>query len=676
MSKDVKSYVVTYVHPGSRSDSCGWFETVEKASGDCRVEINCVPIDNCEQTIEQALFVISNEMDEPHLIVILDYEAEGYGVKNLSERFRYHFPKTGIMMVTENAGQRVEESFGIYECLDYVLFKEHVGDIALLAAGYYGVSGHDAVEHVFRSNKAASRQPLKSDAATLFVRKKSDHEFGSFSINAPVAPRSLANGESVAEILARPRKPARVLLVYPPQMHAYGVKQQPAYPPLGLLTIGAILEKAGHVVKLIDMDAEDVGTETLIKAVSDGGFDIVGFSSVTPSYPVALDIASAVKREFPAITTILGGIHATVDPHSCAKESAFDFIVVGEGECTAVELVDAVILKAGDFSGVKGLVYTKMDGSMVATEMRSLVPDLDDLPFPAMHLLKDIDRYSPPDATSLPVMPIMVSRGCPGQCTYCQTKNIFGRRTRYRSPEKVMEYVRELHDRYGIRELHIIDDVFTANRRIVMDFCRLLKAEPYKLHIALPNGVRADMISEEILQALKEAGLRAVGFGVETGSDRIAKIIRKGMTRGQVRKAFAMAKKVGLDTWGFFMIGLPGDDERSVQDTIDFAIELNPKFAKFLILKPFPGSEVFYQLNEKGLIDSFDYFMYGVYTAPVHHLEALTQQRILQMQKKAFRSFYFRPSKIFEHLRGLKSRDNLVTSMKGLSFVLANAFKR
>jgi len=136
----------------------------------------------------------------------------------------------------------------------------------------------------------------------------------------------------------------------------------------------------------------------------------------------------------------------------------------------------------------------------------------------------------------------------------------------------------------------------------VREFCDLLKQEPYKLNLEVANGLRADMVNEEILTALKEVGLRNVGFGIESGNDRVLKLIKKGITKDQVRKAVRIARDIGLETWGFFILGLPGDNEESIQDTIDFAIELNPKYAKFVFLKPFPGSEAFYQLEEKGLI--------------------------------------------------------------------------
>ncbi|MFN8644269.1 MAG: radical SAM protein [Candidatus Binatia bacterium] len=205
-----------------------------------------------------------------------------------------------------------------------------------------------------------------------------------------------------------------------------------------------------------------------------------------------------------------------------------------------------------------------------------------------------------------PAAPIMVSRGCPGQCTYCQTKNI--------SPPHPLPLARERARRDpppGSRARRQGDPLPRRRHhrqqvKFVRAFCDLLKREPYKLRLQVANGLRADMVNAEILTALRDVGLSNVGFGVESGNDRVLKIIKKGISKDSVRKAVQTAKDLGLETWAFFLFGLPGDTEESIRDTVDFAIELNPKYAKFAILKPFPGSEAYYQLDEKGLVDTRD----------------------------------------------------------------------
>lgn len=627
--------------------------------------IDELTITNGIQTMEQALFVLANEMHEPDVIILVDEQSPLYDYVELSSRCLFLFPAVQIVLIAERSNNVAPESFQKARSLHYIVAAADSAVIALLGKGAV-----ESGDPRLLKNRALVREQAKLDeVVSSYTRKNVGGEFSEIRLNTPVAPKTLPADETVAAILARPRRIGRVLLVVPSQFNVYGVKMKPAYPALGVLWVAAMLEKAGHSCEIIDVDADGVDLEGILLQLDEKRFDILALTSVTPTYPNALQIARAAKSRFPHVTTVLGGIHATVDPLVCAREDALDFVVVGEAELTAVELIDAIMAGAIDFSGIKGLVYRDRSGKIVSSGARSLAPNLDDYPYPAVHLLKSLKNYVPAHATVLPAAPIMVSRGCPGACTYCQTKNIFGRRTRFRSPENVIGEIRRLVYEYGVREIHFLDDVITANRKFVREFCALLAQEPYKLHLEVANGLRADMVSEEILGALAGVGLRNVGFGIESGNDRVLDIIKKGITKDQVRKAIRIARGVGLETWGFFILGLPGDTEESIRDTVDFAIELDPKYAKFVFLKPFPGSEVYFQLDEKGLIDSRDYSQYGPYMPPVHHLEGLSQERLVELQQKALRRFYLRPRKVLEHLREINSMSALGSFLRGGFFV-------
>jgi radical SAM superfamily enzyme YgiQ (UPF0313 family) len=269
----------------------------------------------------------------------------------------------------------------------------------------------------------------------------------------------------------------------------------------------------------------------------------------------------------------------------------------------------------------------------------------------------------------------MASRGCPGTCTYCQTKNIFGKVVRFRTPQNVVNEVRELVTTYRAKEIHFLDDALTINENFIYEFCALLKKEPYKIDLKVANGLRIDMVNEKILTALKEVGLKNAGFGVETGSERVSTLIKKKINKQQIRETFSLAKRIGLETWGFFMIGLLGDNEKSIRETINFAIELDPKFAKFLILTPYPGSEIYQELDKKNLIDIKDFSQYGIYTAPVHHLEELSRRDILKFKKMAFRKFYLRPKKIFQYFQDIKSLKQVIFLIQGFFFILSQIIK-
>ncbi|HSP99170.1 MAG TPA: radical SAM protein, partial [Candidatus Dormibacteraeota bacterium] len=600
------------------------------------------------------------------VIVLADERSPNYDFVELSGRALFHFPAARVVLVAERPEHAAAAVFATAPSLHFAVAAADAALIAQLRRG-----GEKTIDPRLLANQALAQSQAKLDQVVMsYIKTDVGGEFSDVRLNTPVAPKALPSEETVAAVLARPRTIGRVLLVIPSQFNVYGTKIKPAYPALGVMWIAAMLERAGHEVEIIDMDADDADPDVILTRLGEGRFDILGLTAVTPTYPNAVQIATAAKARFPHVTTILGGIHATVDPLPCAREAVFDFVAVGEAEVTAVELVDAIMAGVTDVSAIKGLVYRDAGGTVVASGARALVPDLDDYPYPALHLIQHLGKYAPPDATVFPAAPIMVSRGCPGQCTYCQTKNIFGRRTRFRSPENVIGEIRRLVYEHGVKEIHFLDDVITANRKFVRAFCDLLKREPYSLRLQVANGLRADMVNEEILTALRDVGLSNVGFGVESGNDRVLKIIKKGISKDQVRKAVQTAKSLGLETWAFFLFGLPGDTEESIRDTVDFAIELNPKYAKFAILKPFPGSEAYYQLDEKGLVDNRDYSQYGVYTPPVHHLETVSQERIFALQQQAVRRFYLRPSKMLEHARDIRSFGKFISFVRGGFFVL------
>lgn len=465
----------------------------------------------------------------------------------------------------------------------------------------------------------------------------------------------------------------KILLVSPSQENVYGVKMNPAYPSLGLLYLSSVLENLGHEVELIDFDVDIARQEDFDSLIRNNSYGLVGLSAVTSTINGAFELAERIKKAKKELPIILGGIHATISPEDCAKNPFIDFVAIGESENTMVDFINELQKENPVFSQVKGLAY-ESNGTIVINEKRELENNLDNFPFPARHLLKNPSSYSPPDAERVPVTPIFFTRGCPGKCTYCCTKQIFGRRMRFRTVNNIMQEIGKIVE-LGYKEIHILDDAFTANKKWVLELCSKISERNYDLTFEISNGLRADMINEEVLNALKSIGVKNVGFGVESGNEQILKNIKKGISKEKVRNAVKLAKKIGFEVWGFFIIGLPGETPQTVKDTINFAKELDPDFAKFLILKPFPGSEVYNQLFEQNLIDSFDFQRYGVYTGPVHHLEQMTADEILYWQKRAFRSFYLRPGKILQHLLRIRNLTNFKLILRGFVFVLKNMAK-
>ncbi len=466
----------------------------------------------------------------------------------------------------------------------------------------------------------------------------------------------------------------KILLIAPSQKQIYGENMAPPYPPLGLLMIGAILREDGHELKFIDIDAEHYDDIKLIDRIKNFNPDLVCLTSTTPTIGAAGHAARLVKENSSALV-FLGGIHATIASEQCFKNTNFDFLAVGEGEITSHELVQNLAQGKNDFSNIKGL-WSRNGNEIIKGQPRPLIENLDALPFPAWDLVSDLKNYQTPDAQHFPVMSIMTTRGCPFGCTYCCSKQIFGRQFRTRSKESLIKEIKYYIEKFGVKELHIMDDVFTLDKNRTIEICRAIQAGNFHLTLSFANGIRADSIDDEVLQVLKDTGFEDLGFGVETGDEEILKSIKKNTTKDSMRRAFKLAKKFGFTTWGFFIIGLPGETKETIKKTVDFAIELDPDFAKFLILKPFPGSEVFNQLNERGYIKDYNFDNYGVYTAPVHEFPHLSSKEMLKLQQRAYFKFYLRPKKVWQHLMKLKSWTQLKSNLIMVKFLITRIFAR
>ncbi len=442
-----------------------------------------------------------------------------------------------------------------------------------------------------------------------------------------------------------------ILLLNPSQHELYGGLQAPEHPSMGLSYIGAVLEANADQVRILDIDADRIGKDELIDIIKTSRFDIVGITTLTPSFSKAVSLTRIVKENSSAYT-VLGGIHPTIMPSDSLKPDSVDFVVMGEGEVTIKELINC-LKDRHDLSFVNGLGYKK-NGDIIINKERELIADLDSLPLPARHLFKN-QNYTYPDALFCPTVPVMTSRGCPGSCTYCNTKNIFSRRFRARSARNVVDEFEHVSKIYGAKEIHIWDDNFTTIKNRVFEIRDEIKRRGLKIKFAFPNGLRIDFVNDEVFKALKEMGTYSVALGVESGSQQILNRISKNISLEDIRNKFKAARKVGLETWAFFMIGLPGEDKDTITDTINFAIELDPDIAKFHILKPFPGTKVFDELHKDGLITDMNYDNYGIHTSPVHRLPTLSESDLSEWQNRAYKMFYLRPKKILFQLKRMRT---------------------
>lgn len=419
----------------------------------------------------------------------------------------------------------------------------------------------------------------------------------------------------------------------------------PVNPLLNLAMLAAPLIEAGCKVKILDLDIEDDPDSRLKEELRRSSPRLAGITFTTPLYAEAQRIALLIKEISPRTTLVAGGAHATTFPREVIGTSLFDVVAVGEADFVMRDL----FLK-GDLREVKGIVFKK-DGLITDTGRAGDTEDLDSLPFPAWQLY-DLRRYKKPSLSNRKSPPgyIETSRGCPWGCVFCN-KNIQGRKFRPKSPKRLvdeMEYMLKM----GFAEINILDDTFSTDINRAKEFCDEIVRRSLKFPWHPLNGMRVDCVDRELFDKMKKAGCYKVSFGIESGNEEIIKRIDKRIKLAQVRDAVRWAREAGFETFGYFMLGLPGDREDTIKDTIRFAKELRLDIAKFNITIPLPGTRLFEEWDKAGFIKTKDWNKYNFYS-PSHELydhPNLSHETLALYYKKAYRSFYFSPSYLMRRL--------------------------
>lgn len=391
------------------------------------------------------------------------------------------------------------------------------------------------------------------------------------------------------------------------------------YPPLGLAYIGAVLEKNGYIVKIFDLTLEH---NIHIKDKTDEiiGFspDIIGISVATHNYSNAIKTASYLKTMTGA-SIVFGGPHPTIIPEDVLKNEFIDFVIIGEGEETFLKICQNFYNK--EFNGIDGLCYKDIgkngeDRKIIIQPKNTFIKDLDSIPFPARHLLQ-LDKYSLIDDYGSKMATIMSSRGCPYGCTYCY-KGIFGRTYRQRSPENIVEEIKYCINRFGYRSFYFIDDLFTLNVENVEGLTSAIKKEG--LNIRWQCLARVNNAKLSVFKHMKESGCYKVHFGIESGDQNILNKVKKGITLDQTRNAIRICKEAGIRTKGYFMIGMPGDTIETMQNTLNFAIELEMDDIMFSVTTPFPGTELWNTIDKSKIRSLSDAFYYHEYDDNDFHI--------------------------------------------------------
>jgi radical SAM superfamily enzyme YgiQ (UPF0313 family) len=371
--------------------------------------------------------------------------------------------------------------------------------------------------------------------------------------------------------------------------------------PTGLVSIAAYLEQAGHTVFVHDcLGPRAPGSrKENTKQILAYEPELVGFSTTTSAFLDAHDMAEQIKSALPHVKTIFGGVHVSgLGGVLLEGYQSCDYLAVGEGEVTIAELADGM-----PPCEIDGLVWR--DGEEIVTNPpRTKIPQLDDLPFPAYEKLAGFPKgYRLPMFSYIgtPCATMSTSRGCVYQCSYCD-RSVFKKGFRSNSAEYTYEHMAYLRNRFGIRHINIYDDLFTTNRKRIMDICERLASEPLGQNFNC--AVRIGHTDNELLGALKRAGCLMVSIGVESGDPRLLEDLKAGVTLDQVRETARQVQSHGLRVKGLFMMGVVGETPETIQKTSDFIIDLGLDDMNMSKFTPFPGAPCWSTIEEHGTLDN------------------------------------------------------------------------
>ena len=428
-------------------------------------------------------------------------------------------------------------------------------------------------------------------------------------------------------------------------------------PPLNLLYVATVLKENNHEVEFVDAGISPESYEDVKKRIHE--FQAIVALSSTNSFRTDTECFSELKALNKGIKTIVFGSHPTFMPAYCLKEESVDFIVRREPEYIIRDILND-LERGQDPRGVPGVGY-RGDSGMVLNEFYPFIENLDDLPIPDRSFLPDGMDYFNPVVKRMPYTTMQTSRGCPGACNFCTVPTFYGKRSRYRSAENVVQEMRMLKNA-GYREIFFRDEMFTVYRERNREICDMIKKE--NIDLTWICNARVDMLTEDDVVSMKSAGCHMIKLGVESGNQQILDNIKKGITLDQTRNAFRICHKHGMDVHAHVMLGCPGETRDTLSETIRFIKEMNPLTVSFGIHTPYPGTELFrevakaYPEIEDGIDASMDKLhIRGFFN---ESFTGLSKEELEKSVSKMYRAFYFRPGVIIKRLFAIRTLDELM----------------
>jgi len=445
-----------------------------------------------------------------------------------------------------------------------------------------------------------------------------------------------------------------------------------AYLPHGLLAIAAVLIKNGYDVKIADPYVMEMGPDQFSAYLRENKFDLIGlgnfYTSQVKNFFLTADLC---KKALPDVKVCIGGAHPTIFPEETMERCpSIDFLIFGEGECPFLELANALSSAKNDMSTIKGLALREGEDIIINPPAEG-VKSADDIPILPYHLLP-VSKYVPPPSNykKLPTFGMLVQRGCPYKCIYCDTR-IHGNKLRQHSVERTIEEILFLTKTYGMKGIIFHDSIFTINKKWVMAFCKALIDR--KIKISWTCFTRADAVDDELCNMMKKAGCWSIAFGIESANQESLNLIKKNITVEKTVRGIKAAQKAGLEVIGSIILCLPGEDETMVKNTIRFVKKMNLNIVVFFMPVPFPGT-VLYDVckAEGGLIDNIgwdDYKQWMDQHNPLYINPKLGKRKMLELYQYAFRAFYLSPKYIFRTIFRIRSIEELQKYIKGFTSI-------
>ncbi|MCF8369473.1 MAG: B12-binding domain-containing radical SAM protein [Bacteroidales bacterium] len=426
-------------------------------------------------------------------------------------------------------------------------------------------------------------------------------------------------------------------------------------PPMGLAYIAGYLESNNIETYILDCYVNKYSIDQINNFILDFRPEIIGITSTTTLIYDAYYIAEIIKRKYPEILIVFGGSHATALPKEVASKHFVNIVCIGEGEKTMLDIVK-VFNNNKDFEKIEGIAIWK-NNSVVIRKRNNFFQDIDSLPYPAYHLL-DFNKYNPKHqwGKNRQWTPIVTGRGCPYHCVFCQEHSIFGKTTRYRSAESILDEIVMLKKNYNKTHFTFIDSTFTENHSRIVEVTELIIER--KIRISWNCNSRVDTLpNTRVLIKMRESGCNSIFLGIESGNSEFLQRY-KTTTIKQCVKAVVALKNNHINSHCSFMFGLPGENKSTIDKTIHFSKILNPTTASFHIVVPFPGTPLFNLYNREGKIISKDWSKY--YREPVIKLEDCSTDELRGLRIAAFKRFYFRPSYIIKSIRNVNNFKQLI----------------